>query len=78
MKKIVRRHKSQKKKFVENVGRKKKFVVEIDEKYVDQKKHQLVTYIIGKVYKQKISSTKHKKKLSDVDCQKKVCKQQKL
>ena len=50
MKKIVRRHKSQKKKFVENVGRKKKFVVEIDEKYVDQKKHQLVTYIIGKVY----------------------------
>ena len=25
----------------------KKFVVEIDEKYVDQKKHQMVTYIIG-------------------------------
>ena len=34
MKKIVCRHKSQEKKIVENVGRKKKFVVEIDEKYV--------------------------------------------
>ena len=48
MKKIVCRHKSQKKKIVESVGRKKKFVVEIDEKYVDQKKHQMVKYIIGK------------------------------
>ena len=28
----------------------KLFVVEIDEKYVDQKKHQMVTYIIGKAY----------------------------
>ena len=51
---IFCRHKSQKKKFVENVGRKKKFVVEIYEKYVDQKKHQMVTYIIGKAYDKKI------------------------
>ena len=34
LKKIVCRHKSQKKKFVENVGRKKSL-------YVDQKKHQI-------------------------------------
>ena len=34
-------------KFVENVGR-RKFVVEIFEKYVDQKKHQMVTHILGK------------------------------
>ena len=33
--------------------RKKKFVVEIDEKYVDQKKDQMVTYIIGKAYDKK-------------------------
>ena len=32
----------------------KKFVVEIDEKYVDQKKHQMVTYIIGKAYDKNI------------------------
>ena len=38
LKKIVCRHKSQKKEIVENVGIKKKVVVEIDEKYVDQKK----------------------------------------
>ena len=38
------------KKCVANVGRKKNFVVEIDDKYVDQKKHQMVTYIIGKAY----------------------------
>ena len=31
----------------------KKFVVEIYEKYVDQKKHQMVTYIIGKAYDKK-------------------------
>ena len=43
LKKIVCRHKSQKKKSFKNVGRKKKFVVEIDEKYVYQKKHQMVT-----------------------------------
>ena len=67
------------KKFVENVGRKKKFVVEIDEKYVDQKKHQMVTYIIGKAYDKKILRRKivvcwsPKKKVK-----KKVCKQQKL
>ena len=35
------------------MGRKKQFVVEIDEKYVDQKKHQMVTYIIGKAYDKK-------------------------
>ena len=50
------------------------FVVEIDEKNVDQKKHQMLTYVIGKAYDKKryfISSTKHKKKLSDVDREKK-------
>ena len=88
LKKIVCRHKSQKKKFVENVSRKKKFVVEIDEKYVDKKKHQMVTYIIGKAYDKKFLRHNIKKKLSDVDRQKKslfsiggkkkVCKQQKL
>ena len=31
----------------------KKFVGEIDEKYVDQTKHQMVTYIIGKAYDKK-------------------------
>ena len=35
------------------MGRKKQFVVEIDEKYVDQKKHQMVPYIIGKAYDKK-------------------------
>ena len=35
------------------MGRKEKFVVEIDEKYVDQEKHQMVTYIIGKAYDRK-------------------------
>ena len=50
LKKIVCRNKSQKKKFVENVSGKKKFFVEIDKKYVDQKKHKMVTYIIGKAY----------------------------
>ena len=70
------------------MGRKKKFVVEIYEKYVDQKKHQMVTYIIGKAYDEKFLRRNIKKKLSDVDRQKKrlfslvgekkVCKQQKL
>ena len=51
----------------------KKFVVEIDEKYVDQKKHQMVTYIIGKacIIRTNNSSTEHKKKLSVVDRPKK-------
>ena len=40
-----------------------------DEKYVDQKKHQMITYIIGKVYDKKIL----REKLSDVDRQKKNC-----
>ena len=51
---------------------KKKFVVEIDEKYVDQNKHQMVTYIIGKAYDKKFLPRNIKKKLSDVDCQKKI------
>ena len=35
-------------------GQKNKFVVEIDEKYVEQKNHQMVTYIIGKAYDKNI------------------------
>ena len=38
LKKIVCRHESQKKKVCLKCEQKKKFVVEIDEKYVDQKK----------------------------------------
>ena len=72
MKKRVCRHKSQKKKCVENMGRKKKFVAEIDEKYVDQEKHQVVTYIIGKAYDKTFLRRNIKKKLSDVDRQKKM------
>ena len=53
LKKIVCRHQSQKKKLVENVGRKKSWL-EIYKKYVEQKKHQMVTYIIGKAYDKKI------------------------
>ena len=44
----------------------KKFVVEIGEKYVDQKNRQMVTYIIGKAYDKNIyfsSSTKFEKKI---------------
>ena len=52
------------KKFVENV-------VEIDEKYVDREKHQMVTYIIGKAYNKKFLRRNIKKKLSDVDRRKK-------
>ena len=55
------------------MGRKKKFVVEIYEKYVDQKKHQMVTFILEKAYDKKIIRQNIKKKLSDVDCQKKNC-----
>ena len=54
----------------------KKFVVEIDEKYVDQKKHQMVTYIIGKAYdknKYFSSSTKIVKKIVGLSSQKKDC-----
>ena len=32
----------------------KKIVVEIDEKYADQKKHQMLTYIIGEAYDKKM------------------------
>ena len=42
----------------------KKSVVEIYEKYVNQRKHEMLTYIIGKAYdKTKLFhfSTKHKK-----------------
>ena len=45
------------------MSRKKKFVVEIDEKYVDQKKHQMVTYIIGKAYDKKFIRHNMKKKI---------------
>ena len=54
------------KKICGKCGQKKKFVVEIDEKYVDQKNYQMVTYIIGQAYDKKRyfgSSTKHKKKI---------------
>ena len=39
----------------------KKFVVEIYEKYVDQKKHRMVTYIIGKAYDKKVLQRNIKK-----------------
>ena len=44
---------------------KKKFVVKIDEIYVDQKKHQMVTYMDANTesIRQKNSLTKHKKKI---------------
>ena len=51
----------------------KKFVVEIEEKYVDQKSHQMliVTYIIGKAHdKKKIIFIQ--KKLSDVSRKKNI------
>ena len=66
LKKIVCRHKSQKKNFVENVGRKRKFVVEIDDKYVDQKKTPN-----GNIHNRESIRRNIKKKLSDVDSQKK-------
>ena len=54
------------------MGRKKKFV-EIDEKYVDQTKHQMVTYIIGKAYMTKnFFNETYKKILSYVDRKKKA------
>ena len=62
LKKIVCRHKSQKKKLLK-MWAEKKFVVEIDGKYVDQKKHQMVTYIIGKAYDRKILRHNIKKKI---------------
>ena len=70
------------------MSRKKKFVVEIDEKYVDQKNPPNGNLYNRGSIQQKMYSTKHKKKLSDVDRQKKamfsiggekkVCKQQKF
>ena len=56
-----------KKKFVENVGR-KKFFVEIDEKYVDRKNHQMVTYIIIKPTTKKMLHLK----MSDVHRKEKI------
>ena len=65
----------------------KKIVVEIDEKYVDQKKHRMVTYIIGKAYDKKILRRNKqkivgrwspKKNLFSNGGKKKVCKQHKL
>ena len=69
------------------MGKKKHFVVEIDEKYVDQKKHQVVTYIIGKAYDKKFLRRNIKKNCRTLIAKKicfflggkkKVCKQQKL
>ena len=86
--KIVCRHKSQKKIVSWKFGQKKKFVVEIDKKYVDQKKHQMVTYIIEKAYDKKYLRRNIKKNCRTLiakkkDCflwevKKKICKQQKL
>ena len=73
LKKIVCHHKSQKKKFVENVSRKKKFVVKNDEKYVDQKKKQMVTYIIGKAYHKKCLRRDIKKNCRTLIAKKKDC-----
>ena len=53
-------------------GQKKKFLVEIDEKDFDQKKHQMVMYIIGKAYDKKFLRRNINKKLSDVDRPKKI------
>ena len=59
-------------KFVENVGRKKRFAVEIDERYVDQKKHQMVTYIIRKAYDKKCLRRNIKKNCRTLIAQKKI------
>ena len=55
-----------KKKFVENVVRKKSLLLKLMKKYVNQKKHQMVTYIIRKAYDKNIyfsPSTKNLKKI---------------
>ena len=70
--KKICRHKNPKKKCVANVGRKKKFLVEIDEKYVDQKKHQMVTYIIGKAYDKKFLQRNIKKNCRTLIAKKKI------
>ena len=65
------------KKSLLKMWQKKKFVVKIDEKYVDHKNHQMLTYIIGKAYDKKnifnFFDETLKKKLSDVDRKKKDC-----
>ena len=56
------------------MGRKKKFAVEIDEKYVHQKKApngNVHNQIIGKAYDKKFLRQNIKKQLLDVDRQKK-------
>ena len=63
MKKKVCLHKSQKKKVCWKCGQKKKIVVGIDEKYVDQKKTPTGNVHNRESIQQKISSTKHKKKI---------------
>ena len=54
LKKIVCRHKSQKKKFVENVGSKKNLLSKLIKNMLTRKNHQIVTYIKGKAFDQKI------------------------
>ena len=51
----------------------KKFVVEIDEKYVDQEKHQMVTYIIGEAYDKKFLRQNIKKNCRTLIAKKKTC-----
>ena len=50
----------------------KKCVVEIDEKYVDKKKHQMVTYIIGKAYDNKFLRHNRKKNYRTLIAKKKL------
>ena len=51
---------------------KTKFFVEIDEKYVDQKKHQMVTYRIGKAHDKKRYFICIQKTFSDVHRKKNI------
>ena len=75
-KKIVCRHKSQKKKFLKNVGRKKSFIdffeIEIDEKCVDQEKPPNANVHNRESIRQKMSSTKHKKNCRTLIAKKKI------
>ena len=63
LKKIVCRHKSQKKKFVENVSRKKSLLSKLMKNMLTRTKHQMVTYIIGKAYDKKFLRHNIKKKI---------------
>ena len=51
----------------------KKFVVEIYEKHVEQKKHQMVTYIIEKAYDKKFIRRNIKKNCRTLIVKKKDC-----